>query len=572
MITELYIENYKCFGSPGVTIPIRPVTFLYGENSSGKTTVIEALKLVQKILSGRGSVRTELDDFRSFVHYHEEENNVVLGVKIDTSNSVERLRDLKEFSVFFSISLSKDSDYNDQISISRCEFHINNQIFTFYFQVSDNSIYGDWWFDYSESKITIQENTTFDFFKYSPALQNFLLLNYVNLNFYIGDSKNFPGKYNRSYIKCNDTLSYDQILNEFDTEEDVIQSFIEEFETIYTVLTEKIISEDENARKKDFFQEVSTIEKFKKYEEEFKVELTKVCDLYVGNTIEELLQKIIESLRIEFEDDKFVHTPPLRPLPRRRFIVRFGEQINEDHQYLYEILFSPKIRDRLNFILREVIGNHYNYLEAKKSEIVEYEDGYVLESNLSSLVWKMHNGNSSVTVDLQNIGFGYCQIIPLLVASIANEGKFVSVQQPEVHLHPKLQANITDVFILSAIGSLRAVDEDGNLLDGYIQSGHDKYKWVRGDIPNNYWFIESHSDMVALRALRRAVSSVKGPKPEWMCEINESDVTNLFFYREGENVIFEETTLDVENKTFKGGQWAREGFFPYLMEEYNEFN
>lgn len=41
-ITSITIENFKCIGN-AVTIPIRPITLLFGKNSSGKSTVLQAL-------------------------------------------------------------------------------------------------------------------------------------------------------------------------------------------------------------------------------------------------------------------------------------------------------------------------------------------------------------------------------------------------------------------------------------------------------------------------------------------------------------------------------------------------
>ena len=47
-ITSITIENFKCIGD-AVTIPIRPITLLFGKNSSGKSTVLQALRYLRKI-------------------------------------------------------------------------------------------------------------------------------------------------------------------------------------------------------------------------------------------------------------------------------------------------------------------------------------------------------------------------------------------------------------------------------------------------------------------------------------------------------------------------------------------
>ena len=47
-ITSITIENFKCIGD-AVTVPIRPITLLFGKNSSGKSTVLQALRYLRKI-------------------------------------------------------------------------------------------------------------------------------------------------------------------------------------------------------------------------------------------------------------------------------------------------------------------------------------------------------------------------------------------------------------------------------------------------------------------------------------------------------------------------------------------
>ena len=47
-IRTITIENFKCIGDV-VTIPIRPITLLFGKNSSGKSTVLQALSYMLNV-------------------------------------------------------------------------------------------------------------------------------------------------------------------------------------------------------------------------------------------------------------------------------------------------------------------------------------------------------------------------------------------------------------------------------------------------------------------------------------------------------------------------------------------
>lgn len=72
-ITSITIENFKGIGD-AVTVPIRPITLLFGKNSAGKSTVLQALRYFRKIHntevepgelggSGDGSGRDSGDGF-----------------------------------------------------------------------------------------------------------------------------------------------------------------------------------------------------------------------------------------------------------------------------------------------------------------------------------------------------------------------------------------------------------------------------------------------------------------------------------------------------------------------------
>ncbi len=63
MLKELRITNFKCFGEQ-VTIPLAPITLVYGENSAGKSAVFQALRLfVNSIVSS-----FKIDTYHYFTH------------------------------------------------------------------------------------------------------------------------------------------------------------------------------------------------------------------------------------------------------------------------------------------------------------------------------------------------------------------------------------------------------------------------------------------------------------------------------------------------------------------------
>ena len=47
---------------------------------------------------------------------------------------------------------------------------------------------------------------------------------------------------------------------------------------------------------------------------------------------------------------------------------------------------------------------------------------------------------------------GISQVLPVLVAAYGSDSRIHAIEQPELHFHPKLQADLADVFIESALG------------------------------------------------------------------------------------------------------------------------
>jgi len=91
-----------------------------------------------------------------------------------------------------------------------------------------------------------------------------------------------------------------------------------------------------------------------------------------------------------------------------------------------------------------------------------------------------------VDVSHRDVGTGISQVLPVLVAAYGSKEQIIAVEQPEIHLHPALQAELGDVFIESALGE-------------------------RG----NTFILETHSEHLILRMLRRVRE--KKVSPADMC-------------------------------------------------------
>ena len=96
LITAIEIENFKGVGRP-IHIELRPITLLFGRNSAGKSTVLHALCYAHEILSHRnadahktdlGGDQIDLGGFRRFVHGHDLKRSVRLRFELNVGGLV----------------------------------------------------------------------------------------------------------------------------------------------------------------------------------------------------------------------------------------------------------------------------------------------------------------------------------------------------------------------------------------------------------------------------------------------------------------------------------------------------
>lgn len=111
-------------------------------------------------------------------------------------------------------------------------------------------------------------------------------------------------------------------------------------------------------------------------------------------------------------------------------------------------------------------------------------------------------------VSMSDVGFGVSQILPIIAQILLSQNNLITVEQPELHIHPGLQAKLADLFIAGT------------------------------KPPHNHQFlIETHSEHFALR-LQKRLAEKDHVKPE--------DVNFLFVRRTGDGSKVVHIPLDGE--------------------------
>lgn len=124
---------------------------------------------------------------------------------------------------------------------------------------------------------------------------------------------------------------------------------------------------------------------------------------------------------------------------------------------------------------------------------------------------RVRTGQQSAEVLLTDVGFGVSQVLPVIVECFyVPRRSIVILEQPEIHLHPAVQAELADLFI----AAVRAREA--------------------GDDRNVQFIIESHSEHF-LRRLQRRIAEE---------ELAKKDAALYFVHTEGPSARIEELDVD----------------------------
>lgn len=146
---------------------------------------------------------------------------------------------------------------------------------------------------------------------------------------------------------------------------------------------------------------------------------------------------------------------------------------------------------------------------------------------------------SGASVGPADVGFGIGQLLPILVEGLASGGRTICVEQPEIHLHPRMQAHLGDFMIETA--GLRPV--------------RDRPDRTGPEQPLNAWIVETHSEALILRLQRRIREGA----------ITPDDVSVLYVDPvEGHGSVIRQLRLDSQGEFLD--RWPH-GFFEETYQE-----
>jgi AAA15 family ATPase/GTPase len=559
MIKEYTIENFKAFAGPA-TVPIKPITLIFGPNSSGKSSIFQSMLMLKQTIKNSISQEdalmpkgdlVDVGNYREFINNH------------DIS---------KEFS--FTIMLVHPEHFLLDINLDVLHFpdEFANYAYILERSVKQKSIGMRISFNYDVSiGIFVSEVALVIENRHKPFIVYRNIVNRQNISF------------NRKEAKS--ILKYDCFLKDHDYCQEFFQMFqdvimIDDFVREYSILPEQAMTFENKIklatkyiRRKprkakiingDFFYNreylldlskrvIEKIKKNKNYEFFFKIfECMSTEDyLQLDNFLPVLLNniKMNEIVRYEVELCKnpaliilsianlfkvffsnIRYIGPLRGYPEKYFSY---SAINTDYvghtgKYVYDIIIN-------NQTIVKAINKQMDRLNLGYDLVVTplvSETGDIADLFALRLLDKATNIHISIT----DVGFGISQVLPIVVQGVISKEKTILIEQPELHLHPAQQAELGDMFIESALGENK-----------------------------NTFLIETHSEHLILRIMRRIRETHNGNLPSDLPPIKPDDVAILYVEQDGENgSIVREMPLNERGELVKA--WPG-GFFEEGLRE-----
>lgn len=168
---------------------------------------------------------------------------------------------------------------------------------------------------------------------------------------------------------------------------------------------------------------------------------------------------MIPSLGLQFEiKGNLKYLGPLRERPRRAYLHSGNPttEIGESGQYAAQILWLERDnpveylaalgQEPQEIPLIEAVNNAFLQVGMIQPLDIKSEKSMVYQ-----ILFRLRGSGNRKAVTIADVGFGISQLLPILVLGLRSEkSAILMLEQPEIHLHPKLQANLAD-FLLTLV-------------------------------------------------------------------------------------------------------------------------
>lgn len=404
MLTEIRLDKFQGFGEKQ-TVPLRPLTLIYGPNASGKSSLLRAVRLLHQSISTEWPFvrrntflfegeQISLASFANVVHKHDTDSHIALGFKISLPSRPKRSRMSQALNLIDAIDVEWTLRDPGEISSVKLRYSVSNL----------NRPNGQ--------TLLAGSEVAFEFVYEDETLK---------LSSYSGDEA-------LSYIALNHADS-DEFSSSFLGENDIIRGYESNFD----------LSWDALLGTSDYFLRgvFPAVMRAKPAGGEAAL----------GNVSgqEGLLSMLLSlpAATLASSANRTHYVGPLREIEKR---LTFQQGLRGEEGGLDNRTSTKLVNEKISEWLSKLTGGRYTF------EPVEFIAGPVefLGGLKSQIVFDNLTGTM---VTFEDVGVGLSQVMPILRAlhSISvrknpDTTDLVLIEQPELHLHPKMQADLAQLF------------------------------------------------------------------------------------------------------------------------------
>lgn len=521
MLTSLEIENFKGVAARQ-RIDLAPLTLLFGANSAGKSTILQALLYLHELIE-RGSAdvdRTELGGavlelggFARLVHSHETDRAIILRAEFATPGGLERFgRDLSAFPF---------PDLDDQVESAWLELRIRSLTTPTFrgpiVQAVTVGVNGD-----PEPLVWLEVGNTLREGEPLHARINLRhpLLAEAPISGFAAQSSHgeVAEAWERIAIPQDpaDAEDYDDgrgrlfppgSLPVFAVGRRRMSALPSPFEPL------RVIPFGEDTPEK-----LATAQQVRTFLEM----------VVLGTTAQ---------LATFLRDTQYIG--PLRAIPPRGFLYERAGRITSwaDGLAAWDLLLGDRVSlvERTNAWLKRMGAGcqlAVQLLFEGGAEAEEISEGHV-DKTVRRLL--LDTGAGSFVLPSE-VGAGISQLVPVVVAVLDTRARVSLVEQPEIHVHPAIQVGLGDLF-------LESVSVEGS---------------------RRIYIVETHSEHLLLRVMRRMRETAQGKLPHGARPVRPTDVSILLVEREDGRSIIRHMPLNERGELVKA--WPG-GFFEEGLRE-----
>ena len=549
-LSQIEIENFKGIGTKQV-IELKPITLLFGQNSAGKSTILQSLHYLREILERRNADpdRTiaggliDLGGFATLIHGHDLSRTIVVKLVIDEVDGygAERLplnsgaslaaaefenlpirylvgenTDLKDYAVVQSVGVSLSISWSDLLGGP-----------------------------YVSAITVIMDGAEIGTIT-SPAQSGQAILSSFNFDhplfqrYYDADEPADPEDELPGHPLADEILDLSRQMSvSGDVPLPDYRVGVQTFLGALPDLSRPMVSDLRDPEVKKF---------------ELESQTPRVRGL--NALLDELIVGPLRLVRDYLSAMTYVG--PLREIPSRKYRPRLSPDESRWAKGLaaWDLLYtdpSGKLLDEVNiwlggeerlktgyrlekFQFKEVPvpGRFHQLFERGLSEddLGELHELYATLSGRSEIA--LRDFEKGIIVAPGDVGVGISQMIPVIVGCLRKQQGILAIEQPELHVHPAIQVGIGDLFI-------HAVQPNDNIVG-----------------TGKTLLVETHSEHIMLRLLRRIREAAENEVPPGAIGMTPDDLSVIYVESGDDGARFRPLRVDPEGEFLD--RWPK-GFF-----------